>query len=62
MATKIKVLAERQFGHMPMRAFITGDKGKFIATTKVDGKDIVGTGATEAKANQDLKNRLKDLH
>jgi len=60
MATKIKPMFSRKVGMVPFKSFITHDdkKGKYMVTTKFNGKSYVGTGSTERLATLDLNQTM----
>lgn len=60
MSTKIIPLLSRKVGHVPLRSFqSTNEKGQHLCSTKINGKEFVGTGDTERLASMDLKRRVE---
>jgi hypothetical protein len=59
MATKIKTLIQKQFGHVPFRSLIeSGKKGGYVASTKYNNQEFVGYGPSERQATMDLQQKL----
>lgn len=48
-------------GHVPIQSVVSqNNKGKYLVTTKMNGKEFVGTGETQRLAALDLK-RIMEL-
>lgn len=58
---KVKPLFERKVGFVPLKIFLgTNDKGKHVASTKVEGKTIAATGSSQWFAQNELKKKLAE--
>lgn len=62
MAAIIKPIKSysRRVGHADYKSMMTIDKGKFLASTKLNGKEFIGSGPSERLAQLDLRKLMRE--
>lgn len=56
MSNQTKTLLTRKIGHVPFRSVVgANDKGRYIATAKMNGQEFIGEGDSARTASLALK-------
>lgn len=62
MPTKIRALHQHYIGSVPYTSVVGKNaKGRYIVSTKVNGKEVMGEGDTERLATIDLRKSMDKL-